>query len=58
MMSEVDVSREAQCAHARHLRTQTVINVVLRSFPELVRLDAGGLERAAVALELLLHQGR
>jgi tRNA dimethylallyltransferase len=30
----------------------------LRSFPGLLRLDSGGLERAAVALDLLLHEAR
>ena len=30
----------------------------LRSFPELLRLDAGGLEGAAVAVDLLLDEGR
>jgi tRNA dimethylallyltransferase len=30
----------------------------LRSFPDLLRLDAGGPERAAVALDLLLNEGR
>jgi tRNA dimethylallyltransferase len=30
----------------------------LRSFPDLLRLDAGRLEGAAVALDLLLHEGR
>ena len=34
------------------------VMVWLRAFPELLRLDAGGLERAAVALHLLLHEGR
>jgi tRNA dimethylallyltransferase len=30
----------------------------LRSFPELIRLDAGGLEGAAIALDLILHEQR
>ena len=30
----------------------------LRSFPDLLRLDAGRLESAAVAVDLLLHEGR
>ena len=30
----------------------------LRSFPGLLRLDPGGLERAAVALDLLLDEAR
>jgi tRNA dimethylallyltransferase len=30
----------------------------LRSFPDLIRLDAGRLQGAAVALDLLLHEGR
>jgi tRNA dimethylallyltransferase len=30
----------------------------LRGFPDLLRLDAGGLERAAGALDSLLHEGR
>ena len=28
----------------------------LRSFPDLLRLDAGGAQHAAVALDLLLHE--
>jgi tRNA dimethylallyltransferase len=46
--------RERALAATRQLAKRQV--TWLRSFPGLIRLDAGSLERAAVALELLLHE--
>jgi tRNA dimethylallyltransferase len=48
--------REEAIAATRQLAKRQM--TWLRSLPELVRLDAGGLDSAAVALELLLHKGR
>jgi len=48
--------REEAIAATRQLAKRQM--TWLRSFPELVRLDAGSLEGAAVALDLLLHEGR
>ena len=49
-----DVMRERALAATRQLAKRQI--TWLRSFPELLRLDAGSLERAAVAFELLLHE--
>jgi tRNA dimethylallyltransferase len=49
-----DVMRERALAATRQLAKRQI--TWLRSFPELLRLDAGSLERAAVAFELLLHK--
>jgi tRNA dimethylallyltransferase len=48
--------REEAIAATRQLAKRQM--TWMRSFPELLRLDAGGLEGAAVALDLLLHEGR
>jgi tRNA dimethylallyltransferase len=48
------IMRERALAATRQLAKRQV--TWLRSFPGLIRLDAGSLERAAVALELLLHE--
>jgi tRNA dimethylallyltransferase len=49
-----DLMRERALAATRQLAKRQI--TWLRSFPGLIRLDAGSLERAAVALELLLHE--
>jgi tRNA dimethylallyltransferase len=49
-----DVMRERALAATRQLAKRQI--TWLRSFPGLLRLDTGSLERAAVALELLLHE--
>ena len=49
-----DLMRERALAATRQLAKRQV--TWLRSFPGLIRLDAGSLERAAVALELLLDE--
>ena len=49
-----DVMRERAVAATRQLAKRQI--TWLRSFPELLRLDPGSLERAAVAFELLLHE--
>ena len=46
--------RERAVAATRQLAKRQL--TWLRSFPELLRLDAGGAQHAAVALDLLLHQ--
>ena len=48
------VMRERALAATRQLAKRQI--TWLRSFPNLLRLDAGSLERAAIALELLLHK--
>ena len=49
-----DLMRERALAATRQLAKRQI--TWLRSFPGLIRLDAGSLERAAVALELLLDE--
>jgi tRNA dimethylallyltransferase len=58
LQGEIDekLLREQAVAATRQLAKRQM--TWLRSFPDLLRLDAGGLERAAVALHLLLHEGR
>jgi tRNA dimethylallyltransferase len=48
--------REEAIAATRQLAKRQI--TWLRSFPDLLRLDAGGPERAAAALDSLLHEGR
>ena len=48
--------RERAIAATRQLAKRQL--TWLRSFPDLLRLDAGGAQDAAVALHLLLDEGR
>jgi tRNA dimethylallyltransferase len=48
--------REQAIAGTRQLAKRQL--TWLRSFPDLLRLDASRLESAAVAVDLLLHEGR
>ena len=51
-----ETMREKAIAATRQLAKRQL--TWLRSFPDLVRLDAGGAQDAAVALHLLLDEGR
>ena len=54
--TDKDTMRERAVAATRQLAKRQL--TWLRSFPDLVRLDAGGAQDAAVALHLLLDEGR